>query len=242
MLALDGERIARQKKIEARLLAHEQSKTFMLEQMAGSFVFVDEFDPTDPARQQGRPMTAEAVTALIRRLNPNLAVLYHPTRSNIIVVYKRTADNRLQTVATFGAGVLPEFSIMERREKTVEMPLPLNDEGIEDLSVREFVPEKQRAAVHKEIERIWNDPIKRYDDDDVMRVMEKVLEDHKHESPLHLRLSELGKELVRGWRTVFIRLYQQHLITAAQMERTIGNVDNLAWAVKLGRREAVCPI
>lgn len=224
--------------IERGLAQRERQQKWCLAQLASASLFTDELDPTDPARQTGRPMSSEQLTKLLRKWNRSLIIETHPTNFQQIVVYKQYLGQKL-TATTFAAGALPEFSIMARNYEIVETELPMTPEGDEILSIKR-IPEGVKRAMRAAVDEILNSPTNIYTEDSALALLERVLEESSYESLVHKKLKQVGRELVRGWRTVLVRLVQQGLLSPEPIERLVTGTDRLSWAVHVGRREERC--
>ena len=240
MLALDTAKRRWHSQVERRLAHLERTRNWCLAQLASASLFTDDLDPTNPEKQQGRPMSSEALIKLLRKWNRSLLIETHPTNFNQVVVYKMVGGEK-RTAVTFAAGVLPEFSIMARQEQLVEKELPTTSEGEEILSIKK-IPEKVKQGMRAAINEILNNPTNVYDEESAMALLEQTLADTTYESLVHDKLKQVGRELVRGWRTVLVRLVQQQLVSADTVERLVKSTDRLSWAVKMGRRDDRCLI
>lgn len=240
MVALDTARRRFHNQVERRLAHLERTKNWCLAQFASASLFTDDLDPTNPEKQQGRPMSSEQLIKLLRKWNRALVIETHPTNYNQIVVYKILGGEK-RTAVTFAAGVLPEFSVMAKNEELIEKELPTTSEGEEILSIKK-IPENVKRGMRAAIEEILNNPTTVYDEDSAMALLEKTLADTSYESLVHTKLRQVGRELIRGWRTVLVRLVQQQLLNLDTVERLVHSTDRLSWAVKTGKREDRCLI
>jgi hypothetical protein len=159
-------------------------------------------------------------------------------RSHIIVV-SAIQNGAKMTAATFQAGLIPEFSICERRLELEEQPAPLDAEGNEVLSVG-FVPQARKDALKKGLEEIFNNPARQYNETEAITLLEQASADTPMDKPYMQKVARVGRELVRGWRTVLALLVRQGLIRVVDVERLVGAADRQTWAVKIGRRREVC--
>lgn len=180
-----------------------------------------DFDPTNPEKQYGRHLTTEQFESMLRKLSPNFRFEHivrpdgtiHPSCKRLVYVMP---DQSLKYVCVYSTGLIPEFSIMERRVE--EVP----DITLKRVTRKDLPPVKQNPV-------IWYDP-------QTGDVQGEIFE-FKGDMPWVKKVVVPGRELVRGWRTVLARIVLEGLASVADVERVFGLSDRLGWASAVGKTQ-----
>lgn len=182
-------------------------------------------DPTNPERQLGRSLHHTEVEKRLTRLNPNLVFTPHPQNSTKRCIYLKHPTGELSYLFVCEAGNVPENSIMTIRQ---------HDELTPEALRPGWKVQKADIPKHEVI------PHEITDDGEVKRVGSVVF-DRGALLPGRERLESAHNELVRGYRTVLLRLILGGVITETGAEREFGSQNRSSWAAGLGRRTKVTP-
>lgn len=182
-------------------------------------------DPTNPERQLGRSLPHTEIETRLTRLNPNLVFTPHPKNPTKRLIYLKQPTGELSYLFVCEAGNVPENSIMTVRQ---------HDELTTEALRPGWRVDKADIPKHETI------PHEITDDGEVKRVGSVVF-DRGALLPGRQRLESAHNELVRGYRTVLLRLILGGIITETGAEREFGSQDRSSWAAGLGRRVKQTP-
>lgn len=244
MLVKDEALLHRHVAIGVREQTRHRAAEWFKQHVALASRLVGEFDPTNYEAQIGNPMTSETLIALIRKLQPDILVEAHPTKPWVTVISGVRGGVKF-TGAVWEGGLLPEYSTMQMKEELEMIPLPMTSDGTEIISAG-LVPEETKRALVKQLDHIFNDPVKRYNTNTAIASLEHIIDNNPTGAEvIQRRLRTFGRELIRGWRTVLILLAHRKLLTIPQVEavvRKYGSADRQSYAVKIGKRQEECYI
>ncbi len=172
-----------------------------------------EQDSANAERMLGNSLTAEVFEAKLKKLCPALRFEFHEFNPNMKSVY-HMRNGEKHHICPYGAGLLPEHSVMRRAEEYVRdfsfgVPGLEGSRPIEraDLPKHEFVP-GQGFVFDKAKPQIG---------------MKKI------EIPYG--------EATRGWRTVLLRIVEKGVCTPDQVESVFGADNTAAWATHMGKQQ-----
>lgn len=176
----------------------------------------------DADKQLGRGMSVEEFELRLTKLNPRLKFIVMPLKKSKKAIYTLGPDGGATFILAYENGFMPERSI---HEEVIEL--------VPDYSIgMPGTPAIQRADVEKQATWIpsANAPLGG--------------EYHFEDKTAGLgwkKITRLGAEKTRGWRTVLIKLMISGYLTLGQIEREFGADNTAEWQGHTGKASIVTP-
>lgn len=237
MLVLDEQRLQRNVRGAAQEAYADRVADWTKSQLSNARVIDDlDLSPANPLHQMGRlyPTCAELEREL-RRFSDNF--VFEPVVGNTTkkrLGFKRP-DGTVDPLGLYESGVTPEWSVMSASYRWEPDPeyalgsriLDRNDVKAQPVSLQEahdLIKELGPAGARRDLLQ------RRADNYD------------PNVRPGFIRVLEVVREAIRGWRTVLVRPLQAGYITLAQAQRAaaaLGATDDRAnWARAMGTKVA----
>ena len=175
---------------------------------------------TNPEVQKGTALTHEQFEKRLGKLNKNLQFEDHPSNPTKRCAYLRRPDG-LEYLTVYERGVLPENSVFQEVIKEDLDPMIFSNP--------KFVIERADLPKHEVIRPT-------VDESGNIISVGDVLFDERDPAPGKIRRKTAWSEVIRGWRTVLIRMLEWGVITKEATEREFGSSNTRNWAEKLGKR------
>ncbi len=237
MLVLDQQRIDRNKTGEAQEAYADRVNSWTMEQLSSNRVIEDvDLSPANPKRQLGtmleNPIKLERI---LQSYCPNLVVTQVDQKKVLDFV---KPDGSSIRACVYGAGPMPEWSMMiARREWEPDPDYALGKRTLERSEVRGAPVSVQQA--YDMIKELGPSGAK----DELLKRREGTGLNDTEYRPGFRRTLKIGREAVRGWRTVIAYVLQKNMITLPQAQQAVrilgGTEDRAAWAQKLGQRNDI---
>lgn len=166
-----------------------------------------------PAAQVGIPMPSWQLEARLRKCNPDLAFIQHPTDPTKTQIHVMR-NGELTSLFPMDRGpAIPEFSIWEaRRIKTIDPDFFIGGRCLE----RADMPKSERIP--------WT-----FDAGGNVTGGGEVVFDENVPLPGEIFILAPHHEVVRGWRTVVARLVLERVIRPALAIKEFGCADSPGW-------------
>lgn len=221
MLIRSDAAIERERKGGIQEAVRERMKAWVLEQIKDSvYVREHEISPANSERQLGRYMTSAEFEQRLKKKFPNLHFEvnpFNPTKKALYVI-----DRRGKTyICSYENGFMPEHSIMKIKE--IEVP---------DLDILRQKDPVRHGLGHIERKDL---PKSEFDPKQGFIAVSTGLK------PGFKKVAVPWGEVVRGWRTVLVKLVLANVTTPAEVEAIFGAANRREWAEHMGKREKTLP-
>lgn len=209
----------------ARGLAREEKKAELRQWVDDQtrhqvYLKEDELAPTNADLQWGQKMSAALFETKLKRLDPTFRCEVNPYNPTKKALYHPFFENGLGLVCAYENDVMPEHSIREVRV-----------EHVRDFSVGETNENPLCRADLPKYEVVPDDS----------PLGQKIVFDPTA-TPLGMRkVYTQGREILRGWRTILIRIVEKGLATPTQVENIFGSDNRPQWAHHMGKQALELP-
>jgi hypothetical protein len=209
MLIVDDANRPRIIKGDKKEFAAAQLRDWADEQLANTvFIRDHETSPANLERQLGKRLTPAAFEAQLDRLNLGLIYEVNPSNATKKAIYQLRPDGR-HYICTYENTLMPEHSIRQLKEDMVR-----------DYDAVDFIkPKIDRVDLPKSEVR-----------DGELKFEGGV--------PFGMKMVLVPwRELIRGWRTVLVRLVQEKVTSPAAIEAVFGSDNRPEWATYMGKQK-----
>lgn len=241
MLVLDQQRIDRNAKGALQEAYAHECASWASSQLANARVIEDvNLSPINPERQMGRLYaTCQRLEEELRLASPNFVfepVVKNPTKKRLSY---RLPGGTLDQLGLYESGVTPEWSVMTASYRWEPDPqYALGALRIERSDLRAVPVSLQEA----------NDLLKTYGPQGARQELLRRRQDNHDPNvrPGFIRVLEVVREAIRGWRTVLVRPLQAGYLTLSQVQaiaRNLGGTEERAnWARATGKTQVAATI